>query len=252
MNAANSGMIGCYQPYHNCIDNCIHTYAGVQLRNTCTEIMARQGYEEPAWQAKITPAYNLPCKYVIHTVGPIVQGRLIKQHEELLDSCYRSCLELTEKNWCKSIAFCCISTVFSVSRRNGRRRSPCRRCGNTGQKHTAISRWFSMFSSMLIMKSTRTYSKNIKKLKEVLADTDSVVIGAGAGLSTSAGFVYSGERFDKYFSDFAAKYRFMDMYSGGFYPYASLEEFWRIGAGIFGSTAIWTRPSRFMKNYTGL
>ena len=74
VNAANSGMTGCYQPCHNCIDNCIHTYAGIQLRLTCARIMEEQGYEEPTGQAKITPSYNLPCDYVIHTVGPIVRG----------------------------------------------------------------------------------------------------------------------------------------------------------------------------------
>ena len=110
VNAANSGMTGCYQPCHNCIDNCIHTYAGIQLRNTCAEIMERQGYEEPTGQAKITPAYNLPCRYVIHTVGPIVRGVLTKKQEEQLASCYRSCLKIAEDNACKSIAFCCIST----------------------------------------------------------------------------------------------------------------------------------------------
>ena len=110
VNAANSGMTGCYQPCHNCIDNCIHTYAGIQLRNACAEIMEHQGYPEPTGQAKITPAYNLPCRYVIHTVGPIVQGRLTERHEQLLASCYRSCLEAAEENGLKSIAFCCIST----------------------------------------------------------------------------------------------------------------------------------------------
>ena len=110
VNAANSGMTGCYRPCHNCIDNCVHTYAGIQLRNKCAEIMESQGYEEPAGQAKITPAYNLPCDYVIHTVGPIVQGRLTDQHEKLLESCYRSCLELADENCVGSIAFCCIST----------------------------------------------------------------------------------------------------------------------------------------------
>ena len=118
VNAANAGMTGCYQPCHNCIDNCIHTYAGVQLRNVCAEIMEKQGYEEPTGRAKITPAFNLPSRYVIHTVGPIVQGRLTKQHEEQLASCYRSCLQLAEKNGCKSIAFCCISTgVFGFPQR---------------------------------------------------------------------------------------------------------------------------------------
>ena len=110
VNAANSGMTGCYQPCHNCIDNCIHTYAGIQLRNACAEIMEKQGDEEPTGRAKITPAFNLPCKYVLHTVGPIVQGHLTEEHEELLASCYRSCLELVDKNEVKSIAFCCIST----------------------------------------------------------------------------------------------------------------------------------------------
>ena len=110
VNAANSGMTGCYQPCHNCIDNCIHTFAGIQLRNVCSEIMKKQGYEEPAGQAKITPAYNLPCRYVIHTVGPIVQGPLTVVHREQLASCYRSCLKLADENKVKSIAFCCIST----------------------------------------------------------------------------------------------------------------------------------------------
>jgi O-acetyl-ADP-ribose deacetylase (regulator of RNase III) len=110
VNAANSGMTGCYQPCHSCIDNCIHTYAGIQLRQTCAELMEAQGYEEPTGQAKITPAYNLPCDYVIHTVGPIVQGRLTEEHEKLLQSCYRSCLAIAEENSVQSIAFCCIST----------------------------------------------------------------------------------------------------------------------------------------------
>ena len=110
VNAANSGMTGCYQPCHNCIDNCIHTYAGIQLRNACAKIMEKQGYEEPTGRAKITPAFNLPCKYVFHTVGPIVQGHLTEEHEELLASCYRSCLELADENDVKSMAFCCIST----------------------------------------------------------------------------------------------------------------------------------------------
>ena len=110
VNAANSRMLGCFQPCHSCIDNAIHTFAGVQLRLMCAEIMQNQGYEEPTGQAKITPAYNLPCDYVIHTVGPIVQGKLTKKHCELLESCYRLCLEIAVQNQIKSIAFCCIST----------------------------------------------------------------------------------------------------------------------------------------------
>ena len=118
VNAANSQMLGCFCPCHGCIDNAIHTFAGVQLRRNCNEIMQKQGHNEPTGQAKITPAYNLPCKYVLHTVGPIVSGRLTEEHCELLKSCYLSCLKLAEKNSCKSIAFCCISTgVFGFPQR---------------------------------------------------------------------------------------------------------------------------------------
>ncbi len=110
VNAANSGMTGCYVPCHGCIDNCIHTYAGIQLRNACADLMKKQGYEEPTGRAKITPGFNLPCKYVLHTVGPIITGPLTREDEELLASCYRSCLTLGEENGVGSIAFCCIST----------------------------------------------------------------------------------------------------------------------------------------------
>ena len=110
VNAANSGMTGCYVPNHACIDNCIHTFAGVQLRLDCAELMARQGHEEPTGQAKITRAYNLPCDYVLHTVGPIVTGRVTPEDERLLASCYRACLELAEAHGVKSVAFCCLST----------------------------------------------------------------------------------------------------------------------------------------------
>lgn len=122
VNAANSHMLGCFQPLHSCIDNCIHTYAGVQLRLRCSDLMDAQGHEEPTGQAKITPAYNLPSKYVIHTVGPIVSGRLNERHCEQLRSCYFSCLKLARENGCKSIAFCCISTgVFGFPQREAAR-----------------------------------------------------------------------------------------------------------------------------------
>ena len=110
VNAANSGMTGCYIPNHRCIDNAIHTYAGVELRLACEKLMERQGYPEPTGRAKITPAFNLPCRYVLHTVGPIINGRVTKEDEKLLASCYRSCLELAAENELESVAFCCIST----------------------------------------------------------------------------------------------------------------------------------------------
>lgn len=110
VNAANSGMTGCYVPCHGCIDNAIHTCAGMQLRLECAEIMRKQGHEEETGHAKITGGYNLPCRYVLHTVGPIVSGTLTKEHEQQLASCYRSCLDLAAENNCESLAFCCIST----------------------------------------------------------------------------------------------------------------------------------------------
>lgn len=110
VNAANSRLLGCFYPCHSCIDNAIHTYAGVQLRLFCHDMMKEQGHEEQAGYAKITPAFNLPCKYVIHTVGPIVGGKIEQRDRLALASCYRSCLKLAEENKVKSLAFCCIST----------------------------------------------------------------------------------------------------------------------------------------------
>ena len=110
VNAANSGMTGCYAPNHRCIDNAIHTYAGMQLRLACAELMEWQGHEEPTGQAKLTSAYNLPCRYVLHTVGPIVTGRLTERDCALLQSCYQSCLTLAAAQGLESVAFCCIST----------------------------------------------------------------------------------------------------------------------------------------------
>ncbi len=110
VNAANSGMTGCYVPCHGCIDNAIHTYAGVQLRLACAEFMEKKGHEEETGKAKLTSAYNLPCEYVLHTVGPIITGSVTEKDRELLASCYRSCLELAQQNEIGSVAFCCIST----------------------------------------------------------------------------------------------------------------------------------------------
>jgi len=110
VNAANSQMLGCWVPGHHCIDNAIHTFAGVQLRIACARIMESQGHEEPTGAAKITPAYNLPCGNVIHTVGPIANGQPTDLHRKQLASCYRSCLDLAAENGLASIAFCCIST----------------------------------------------------------------------------------------------------------------------------------------------
>lgn len=110
VNAANSQMLGCFVPCHGCIDNAIHTHAGVQLRLECAGIMRRQGHEEKTGRAKITKAYNLPCCFVLHTVGPIIYGSVTKADRELLAGCYRACLKLAAENDLHSVAFCCIST----------------------------------------------------------------------------------------------------------------------------------------------
>ena len=110
VNAANSQMLGCFVPCHGCIDNAIHTYAGVQLRLECAHVMAAQKEEEHTGGAKITKAYNLPCRYVLHTIGPIIQRGVTKADRELLESCYRTCLELAAETGLGSVAFCCIST----------------------------------------------------------------------------------------------------------------------------------------------
>ena len=118
VNAANSQMLGCFVPGHGCIDNAIHSAAGLRLRAACYELMKAQGHEEATGQAKITPGFALPARYVMHTVGPIVRDRVTEKHRQQLRSCYRSCLELARKHQLRSIAFCCISTgVFHFPRR---------------------------------------------------------------------------------------------------------------------------------------
>jgi len=115
VNAANSQMLGCFVPCHKCIDNAIHSASGVQLREACSQYMKKmkvknRNYEEPTGSAMITDAFNLPCKFVIHTVGPIVGHTLTDDLRNDLKSCYESCLEIVLENGVRSIAFCCIST----------------------------------------------------------------------------------------------------------------------------------------------
>ena len=119
VNAANSKLLGCFIPLHNCIDNIIHSAAGVQLREECDNIMQLQGHDEDVGKAKITSAYNLPSKYVIHTVGPAIPRGLkpFKKDCEDLKNCYKSCLKIASRNNLESLAFCAISTgVFNFPR----------------------------------------------------------------------------------------------------------------------------------------
>ncbi len=146
VNAANSGMTGCYCPCHGCIDNAIHTFAGVQLRLKCAEIMALQGHDEPTGHAKITPAYNLPCDFILHTVGPIVRGNVTENDRELLASCYRSCLELAQENGIKSVALPCIST---------------------GEFHFP-----NVLAAEIAVKTVKEFKKNTEVIFNVFKDTD--------------------------------------------------------------------------------
>ena len=124
VNAANSQMLGCFVPMHNCIDNCIHTFAGVQLRADCNrqmnQLRIRYGrdYEQPTAVPMLTDGYNLPAKKIVHIVGPIVEGQLTKALEKDLSNCYLNTLDLCAENGLRSVAFCCISTgVFSFPNR---------------------------------------------------------------------------------------------------------------------------------------
>lgn len=110
VNAANEKLLGCFVPCHGCVDNAIHSAAGVQLRLACAEIMAGKQGDEERGRAEVTPAFNLPSKYVIHTVGPIVTGRVTDRDRKLLAMCYDSCMKAAEGRKLKNIAFCCIST----------------------------------------------------------------------------------------------------------------------------------------------
>lgn len=110
VNAANAQMLGCFVPGHGCIDNAIHTFAGVQLRLACASLMQTLGRPARTGEAFVTPAFNLPSRYVLHTVGPVVEGPLTEVHRRQLATCYNACLALAVEQGCQSIAFCCIST----------------------------------------------------------------------------------------------------------------------------------------------
>ncbi len=110
VNAANNRLLGCFHPCHGCIDNAIHTAAGLQLRQACEDLMAAQGHLEATGSAKITTGFNLPARHVLHTVGPIIDGLVTDQDGKALASCYASCLHLASLHKLNAVAFCCIST----------------------------------------------------------------------------------------------------------------------------------------------
>lgn len=110
VNAANSDLLGCFTPGHGCVDNIIHTMAGIQLRLACHKLMEAQGHPEPAGQAKITPGFNLPARYVLHTVGPSINRIVTLMDKATLQSCYRACMALAAEKGLRSVAFCCVAT----------------------------------------------------------------------------------------------------------------------------------------------
>ena len=126
VNAANSGLRGCFVPCHSCVDNIIYSVSGIQLRLACDELMTVQGYDEPTGKAKITPAFNLPCRYVLHTVGPIVHGQLTQQHCKQLSDCYWSCMELAVSNGLKALLSVAFPQGNFISHKKKRLKLQCR------------------------------------------------------------------------------------------------------------------------------
>ena len=228
VNAANDQLLGCFRPHHHCIDNCIHTFAGPQLRRDCWKIMSKQQFNEPTGCAKITKAYNLPSKYVVHTVGPIVEDELTVSHINLLQACYINCLNVTDTLHLESIAFCGISTgVFGF---------PPSVASSVAiqtviqwlydNPHTSIKRIvFNVFSDNdqqcydksidfiskklnsstieLPMNPNHSIIRNpneieeidMKRISQFFKEADGIVIGAAAGLSADCGLDFSSTKF---------------------------------------------------------
>lgn len=292
VNAANSQMLGCFVPMHTCIDNCIHTFAGVQLRAECSRQMNQlrikygKDYEQPTAVPMLTDAYNLPAKKVIHIVGPIVQYELTPELEMDLADCYLNTLDMCLDNNLRSVAFCCISTgVFHFPNKRAAQIAVSTVDSWLSQHPGAMERViFNVFkdedkntmknlydempngyqeSIQKGLSAVRYFSRNmsfgtvsreeqIDRLKQEIKAADAIVIGAGAGLSTSAGLTYSGERFERYFFDFARKYGIRDMYSGGFYPSLMKKHAGHGGQGISTTTDILMRRSLSIRNCSHL
>lgn len=245
VNAANLALLGCFQPSHKCIDNVIHTAAGPDLRQACFDLM--QGKHEPTGSATITPGFNLPAKYVIHTVGPIVHNGQVNTEEiKELESCYKSCLEELEKveGDNKSLAFCCISTGIFAFPKELASQVAIRTVNEYFTIHTDSSIKHVIFNVFLeederIYQSAlekfpryvteislQTPEPNIDQAKKWLQDADSLIISAGAGLSASEGLDYSSkELFHKEYKPFL-KYGINSLYETIGFPWPSHVEFW--------------------------
>ena len=240
VNAANAQMLGCFAPLHACIDNCIHSSAGIQLRQECNELM--QGRLLDTGDAKITCAYNLPASYVIHTVGPICQlpaipGRAFVppvEQQEQLAACYRNCLLRVEEKHLQSIAFCCISTgVFHFPNELAARIAvgTVRKYLDTHPESSVKTVVFNVFTEKDLLIYQRAlgmfhHSPSTFHLQSLIDESDAVLIGAGAGLTAAAGIDYAGADFKREFADFIKRYGFTDLYTSSFHPFESEEERW--------------------------
>ena len=170
VNAANSQMLGCFVPMHTCIDNCIHTFAGIQLREECSRRMAElrekygADYEQPTAVPMLTGAYNLPAGKVIHVVGPIVEYEVTPELEQALSACYRNTLELCAENSLKSVAFCCISTgVF---------RFPNRRAAEIAVE--TVTQWLSVHRDQDLRVIFNVFKDEDRELYRELLETETV------------------------------------------------------------------------------
>ncbi|KAL4735047.1 hypothetical protein BDV11DRAFT_174206 [Aspergillus similis] len=234
VNAANSALLGCFQPSHRCIDNVIHSAAGPRLRQACFELMMKQGHDEPVGRAKVTPGFNLHAPYVIHTVGPeLGHGQSPdRRHKEQFRDCYVSCLEAIETlpalpDGRKAISFCCISTGLFAFPSDTAAQIAIDTVSNWCLEHptttvtdiifdTFLQRDFDLYNdkiSSLVSTSSDcvhispiapqpapVVSPSIKTARSWLEQADYLIISAGAGLSAAAGLDYtSPDLFAKYF-----------------------------------------------------
>ncbi len=242
-------LLGCFCPCHGCIDNAIHSVAGLELRDECNQIMQRQGHPELNGKAKLTKGYNLPARYVLHTVGPIIGGRVTQQGSEgtgvLLSL-------LSGVGGTARVVQCRFLLYFY-----GEFHFPNKEAAETAvktvteflQHNTTIRRViFNVFKD-IDKKIYRDLLGRISRLRQTLDEADAVVIGAGAGLSTSAGLTYPVSVSRKNFGDFIQKYGIQDMYSGGFYPFETLKNTGRGGAATLWSIVMKKAPKRSMRNY---
>ena len=221
VNAANAQALGCWAPLHNCIDNCIHSAAGIQLRKECADKM--QGRLLATGDAFITQGYNLPARYVIHSWQLAIAAVLTLQRK---------------MDW-RASPSAASPRAYSTSPTSEQQKLPLRLSSHTPDIH--LKRLYSMFSSTKTVTSTSSFSERKEWLSEQIAEADYVLIGAGAGLTTAAGIDYAGEDFRREFREWIDRYGIADLYSSSFFPFETEEERW----------AMWAKHIWFSRYRTG-